>query len=104
MENPNVEKRINELKAKLEPVLKQYPVVKAGFFGSVTREDYDEDNSDIDVLIELEKNANLGLKYMTMILEMEDSIGKKIDLVEYEYVHPMLSKYILPNEIRIYEK
>ena len=103
MKNTNIQKRINDLRARLEPILRQYPVEKAGLFGSVLRDDYKE-NSDIDLLIELEADHGMGLEYVAMILALQDAVGRKVDLVQYKGVKDVLKEYILPYEERIYEK
>lgn len=48
-------------------------------FGSVVRGE-DTKNSDIDFLVKLEKNRSL-LDHADMIIEMEDLLGCKVDVV-----------------------
>jgi len=99
--NTEVEQRIIELRKKIVPILKQYPVVRAGFFGSVVSDSYNS-SSDIDLLIELKKDHKLGLEFVTMKNTLEDVTGKKVDLIQYNKVRNTLKSYILPNEVRIY--
>jgi hypothetical protein len=35
-------------------------------------------------------------------VDLEDLFGKKIDLVEYEAIHPLLKKQILADQIKIF--
>lgn len=76
-------------------IIKSYfqtkPVVRAFLFGSFSREDATE-NSDIDILVELDYSKHIGLTFVTMKLELENKLHKKIDLVSSNGV----SKYILP--------
>ena len=34
-------------------------------------------------------------------LELEDKLGKKVDLVEYKLIRPELKKFILNEEVRV---
>jgi predicted nucleotidyltransferase len=51
-------------------------------FGSVLRDDFDED-SDVDILVELEPNAQHSLfDLVRMEEELSTLLGRKVDLVE----------------------
>ena len=53
---------------------------KLAFFGSVLREDFGPD-SDVDVLVEFEPRARVGLLRMAALeLELSQIIGGKVDL------------------------
>ena len=87
----------------IQDYFKDKPVLKAFLFGSYAREEASDD-SDIDILVELDYSQHIGLGFVSMKLDLEDKLGKKIDLVSSNGV----SKYILPfiNEDKklIYEK
>ena len=34
-------------------------------------------------------------------IELEESLGKKVDVVSYKYIHPYLKKRILKSEVKI---
>lgn len=67
------------------------PVLKAYIFGSYGRGEGTE-NSDIDVLVELDYSQPIGLEFIQMQLELQQLLGKKVDLVSARG----LSKYIQP--------
>ena len=94
-----MEQDIKKLKVKIVKILKKNNVVKAGIFGSYARGEQKK-NSDVDILAKIPKKINLfgvvGIK-----LELEDTLGKKVDLVEYKLIRPELKKIILNEEIRI---
>jgi uncharacterized protein len=73
-ENPIFEK-LRELKPMLE---KEYSVSEIGLFGSFSDNTY-TDNSDIDILIELERP--IGWRIFTLEIFLEKTFGRKIDLV-----------------------
>ena len=66
---------------KIAEYFKTQPVVKAWLFGSYARGEQRAD-SDVDLLIVLDPNQPLGLKYFGMWNHLEELIGKKVDLVE----------------------
>ncbi len=98
-----IQKRINTLSKNILPIIKKYPINKVGIFGSILGNNYNH-NSDVDLLIEIDKKSKLGLEYMNLISELEAATGKKVDLVQYKNIRKQLIKYILPSEVRIYEK
>jgi uncharacterized protein len=57
-------------------------VRELALFGSVLRDDFRED-SDIDILVEFEPGAPIGLiEYIRLQNELSDLIGRPVDLVE----------------------
>ena len=90
---------INDIKIKILPILKKYNVKKAGIFGSVARNEANEE-SDVDILVEIDSDISL-LDFIGMKIEIEEILGKKIDLVEYNAIKPLLRKKILKEEVHI---
>ncbi len=87
-----------ELKKKIIPVLKRNGVVKAGIFGSYARGEAKK-NSDIDILIESPKGIGFG--FAGIQLELENKLNKKVDLLSYRGIHPLLKERILMEEVKI---
>lgn len=90
---------VEEIKKKILPVLKKYGVKRAGLFGSVVRGEARED-SDIDILVEIEGRMSL-LDFAGLKLELEESLGKKVDLGEYSAIKPIIREQILSEEVAI---
>lgn len=67
------------------------PVLKAYLFGSYSK-DLENDNSDIDLLVELDYSQPIGLEFIQMQLDLQKLLSKKVDLVSARG----LSKYIKP--------
>ena len=67
------------------------PVLKAYLFGSYVRGQAD-DNSDIDILVDLDYSQKIGLQFIQMKLDLEKLLNAKVDLVSSNG----LSKYIKP--------
>ena len=90
---------IEEIKRKIVAILHRYGTKRAALFGSCVRGEMDED-SDIDILVDIEKDISL-LDFVGLKLELEDALGKKVDLVEYDAIKPLLRKYILDEQVAI---
>lgn len=58
------------------------------------------DESDIDILVELDDELSL-LDFVRIELDLEDSLRKKVDLVEYKSIKPRLRNRILSEEVRV---
>ena len=91
---------INEIKRKVLPILRKYNLKKAGIFGSIARGELRED-SDVDILVEIERDDLSLLDFVGIKLELEAALGRKVDLVEYDTIKPLLRERILAEEIPI---
>ncbi len=97
--NKNMKKnKINQIKKPIVDVLKKHRIRKAGIFGSYARGE-EKKNSDIDILIKPPKNIGFG--FVGIQFELEDKLKKKVDLLSYGAIHPLLKKIILREEVRI---
>jgi predicted nucleotidyltransferase len=67
------------------------PVNKVWLFGSYARGDADE-KSDIDVLLDIDKNAKVGWEYYGWFDDLSQLFKKKVDIVS----HGWENKYIKP--------
>lgn len=92
-------RRIVEIKRKILPILKRYGVKRAGLFGSCVRGEMKKD-SDIDILVEIEKDISL-LDFVGLKLEIEEALGEKVDLVEYKMIKSLLKERILNEEVAV---
>jgi len=84
---------IEEIKDKIIPILKRYGVKRAAFFGSISRGELKE-TSDIDLLIEFEGEKSL-LDLVGLKMELEESLGREVDVLTYGSLHPLLKDRIL---------
>ncbi len=90
---------IEKLKSKVIPILKKHGVKKAVLFGSLVRGEMGED-SDIDILVKIDKDISL-LDFVGIKLELEEVLGRKVDLVEYDTIKPRLKDRILKEQVVI---
>ena len=57
-------------------------------------------DSDIDILIEMPKGRSI-LDLGALQQDLEKTLERKIDIVEYERIHPLLKKGILKEQVVI---
>lgn len=91
---------VEGIKKKILPVLKRYDIRRAGVFGSVVRGEVRED-SDVDILVEIERDDISLLDFVGIKLELEEALGRKVDLVEYSTIKPLIKERILSEEVVI---
>jgi len=81
------------LKDKIIPVLERNDVKRAAVFGSFVRGEQKED-SDIDILVEFKGEKSL-LDLVGLKIELEDALKRKVDVLTYNSLHPLLKDRIL---------
>ena len=91
-----------EIQEKINPILLRHGIKRASVFGSVARGD-DRPDSDVDVLVELGERPMGMFAYMGLIEEMEETLGRKVDLVTKDSANKFLKPYIQTNLKTIYE-
>lgn len=93
---------IQDISTKIIPTLKRQGITKAALFGSHATGEAKKD-SDVDLLVEFSERKSLfdlvGLK-----LDLEEILKKKVDVLTYRSIHPLLRNIILNEQKIIYEK
>ena len=88
---------IDEIKQKILPILQEYGVKRTALFGSCVRGEM-QDDSDIDILVEITKDISL-LDFVGLKQKIEEVLGRKVDLVEYDTIKPILRERILREQV-----
>ncbi len=86
-------KQIVEIRDKILKSLKLNDVKRASLFGSVVRGEL-TDESDIDILVEFRGKKSL-LDLVGLKLELEELLKRKVDVLTYNSLHPLLKNRIL---------
>lgn len=93
---------VQTIKTKTVSVLKDKGASKVAVFGSYATGEATQ-NSDVDLLVEFIDSKSLfdlsGIK-----IELEETLGKEVDLLTYRSIHPLLRDIILNEQIVLYEK
>src|SRR6266852_6062823 len=82
---------------QLAALCRKYRVRRLDVFGSAARDDFDDQSSDVDLLVEFEDIpfADRGDAYLGLLTETEALLGHPIDLVEVDAVrNPYLRRGI----------
>ncbi|NPV58385.1 MAG: nucleotidyltransferase family protein [Actinobacteria bacterium] len=87
---------LEEIKAKILPILDKHDVIRASVFGSVARGE-DDEKSDLDILVELSGDKSL-LDLAGLKIELEEILGRNVDVLTYESLHPLLKTRILSEQ------
>lgn len=91
-------RNFDKLKNKIVEILKKNKIKRAGIFGSYARGEENE-KSDIDILIQPTKKIGFG--FVGVQIQLEDKLKKKVDLLTYKSLNPLIKDEILKEEIRI---
>ncbi len=90
---------VEGVKQRILPILRRHGVTRAGLFGSLVRGEA-RNSSDIDVLVEIEDDISL-FDFVGIKIELEEATGRKVDLVEYDTIKPLLRETILNEQVVI---
>lgn len=89
---------------KIAEYFKTQPVTKAWLFGSFARGEETKD-SDIDLLISLDEEANVGLFCLSgMHLDLQDMLKRRVDLVTEKGLLPFARASVNHDKLLIYER
>jgi predicted nucleotidyltransferase len=91
--------RMEDIKKIIVPLLRSNDVVRAGIFGSFARGE-SEETSDIDILIEFTGRKSL-LDLAGLEINLEKQLNRKVDLITYNSINPLLKERILKEEVVI---
>jgi uncharacterized protein len=87
---------IEQIKQATTSILNRYGVVRAGVFGSTARGEAVYD-SDVDILVEIQRDIGL-FEFVRLKRELEKALERKVDLVEYNTIKPLVRERILKEE------
>jgi len=90
---------IEEMKKTLLPILKQHEVSRAAIFGSLAHGTARE-TSDLDLLIEFKGEKSL-LDLVALKLDLEAEINRKVDVLTYQALNPLIRKKVLQQVVRV---
>ena len=96
-----------KLSARQLRVIRDYfsnkPVLRAYIFGSYVRGDADA-KSDIDFLLQWDYSRKISLQYVSMQLELEKLLRKRVDFSSEDFLKPRIKAFIEQEKQLVYEK
>lgn len=84
---------LDYLRSNKEELRKEFGVIKIGLFGSYSRNEQNE-NSDIDIAIEIEKAKKSLKNFFAIKRTLEEQFGKKVDLGIESSLKPMVKEFV----------
>ena len=84
----------------ITPLLRKHNVIRAALFGSLVKGTLRPD-SDIDVLVEVPETYSL-FDVLRIRVELEESLKKKVDLVQYKTIKAFARDSILSSQVSIF--
>ena len=87
----------------LNKYFRTQPVLKAWLFGSCSRGE-ETAESDVDILVTLDKSKPIGLKFFRMLTDIEELLGRKVDLVSDASLLPFARESVERDKILVYER
>jgi uncharacterized protein len=84
---------VEQISQTARPILERYGVRRAALFGSAASGRMTE-HSDIDILVQIDADISL-LEFVGLKVELEEALGRRIDLVEFDTIKPRLREQIL---------
>ncbi len=90
---------LKSLKPKIVIVLKRHGISQAGVFGSYATGAHTE-KSDIDILVKFKGRKSL-IDLANVELDLEKALKRKVDLLTYNSISPLIRKQVLKEEVRI---
>ena len=91
---------IDEIKSIAAPIAKQHGVAALYLFGSYARRDMTE-SSDVDLRID--KGSIRGLALAGFLVDLEDALGLKVDLIPTTSLDGQFLSSIQEDEVLLYE-
>ena len=92
---------INEIKQIVTPVAKDYGVDSLYLFGSYAK---GTATCDSDIDLRVDKGAVRGIQFASLMLSLEEALGKRIDLVTSASLDSVFLDAIKKEEIVLYAK
>lgn len=79
---------LDQLRRQLLPFCRKHPIARLEVFGSVA-DGTATPTSDVDLMVTFDPGVRVGKEFFAMALELEDILGRQVDLVERAAVERM---------------
>src|SRR3989338_7719430 len=90
------------IKQEISPILKKYPIISAGIFGSFALGEQTE-KSDVDILIEVDPNSVFSLFDLVDVQDsLKYSLGREVDVCTKQSISKYIRNRVLSDIRQIY--
>lgn len=94
-----MQRDLEELKDEIAHILTRHDVHRAALFGSFATGEANQD-SDVDILVDFRGEKSL-LDLVALKLEMEEALQRKVDVLTYDSLAPLVRDRVLGEQVRI---
>jgi len=94
---------VQEMIPRIREYMATQPVERAYLFGSCSRGE-ETPESDIDILVSLDYSQPIGMRYFGMITDLEERLGRTVDLVSEEGLLPFARPSVERDKLLVYER
>jgi len=91
---------VSSIKKRSLPILKRHAVKRAAIFGSFARGEAKK-RSDVDILVEFESKNKSLFDLIDLKSDLENSFGRKVDIITYSSVYWRIRDQILSEQVII---
>jgi uncharacterized protein len=91
---------LSDIKERAVPILRGSRAVEAYLFGSVARNEAGPE-SDVDILVRFSEPRGGLMEFIHTKHELEDAIGRKVDLIEMGALRKEFRSYVDKDKVRI---
>lgn len=88
------------IKKKIVPILRKHALKRAAIFGSFARGEA-KAKSDVDILIEYKTKNKSLFDLVDLKFDLEERLGRKVDLITYSSIYPIIREQILAEQVVI---
>ncbi len=95
--------KIEDYKQVIEKICKDLRVKRIDLVGSASRDDFQTEKSDIDVIVEFDGFDNLFDRYFELKNRLESQLGRQVDVIQEGAVkNPYVRESLNRDRVRIY--
>lgn len=93
--------KLQKLKVKIKPILKEGNVLRSFVFGSYARGD-ENDKSDLDLIVEFKNPQKMSLLDLVELQhKLEEKLNMSVDVLTPDSISPRIAKLIEKEKVKI---
>jgi predicted nucleotidyltransferase len=95
--------KVEGYKQVIEKICRDLRVKRLDLVGSASRDDFQSEQSDIDVLVEFDGLDRLFDRYFELKIRLEEQLGRQVDVIQDSAVkNPYVRRSLNRDRVRIY--
>ncbi|MGE0883624.1 MAG: nucleotidyltransferase family protein [Blastocatellales bacterium] len=98
---------LDKYSEQIKESCEQFEVLRLDLFGSATRDDFNEERSDLDFLVTFDEPTRIGYfdRYFGLMEKLSEVFNRKVDLVEEKAItNPYFRKVVNRERKRVFAR